>query len=698
MVIISYNCRPAGRIGGGAGPRGETADGGNMKFASTGRPRTGMVVALSALRSEASPACGEFPDLSLLGDLAGSWGFDLLQLLPVNDTGGMNSPYMALSAFALHPLYLRISDLPEAARSPDLVGKARRLAESHAGIARFAYHEYLSAKLDLLERLFISAYSGADLDARLALLDGYEGWMRANAWVRPYAVFMELKRREGQGPWWTWSARRDPGPAEIERLWSAPEFRSGTRFRAWLQFAASVQFEAAAKDLAKKGIELLGDIPILIGRDSAEVWADRSIFRLDISAGSPPDGDNPSGQNWGFPAWNWEELERRDFDFWRLRLAIAARFYSAYRIDHVLGFFRIWTTGAREGDAWLGAFLPNVPITRSDLEGLGFDAPRLRWLSRPHIRWEALVEAARGDEGAASRSASLVLERIGEENLFLFKAGLAGTADIVEALADVDGGLREFLLASWRDRCIFEYREGCFVPGWNYRLTSAWASLSDGERGALEELFARREGESLALHESKGKALLGKLASFTDMLATAEDLGGIPPYVPRVLDELDILGLRVWRWTRRWNEAGQAFVEAADYPFKSVVCPSVHDSSSLREWWEREADRDQAWAFVSKTQGRDLGPAPQRLGPDEVRIILEALARCASMIAAFPLPDLLAMSEVWRPADPALERINVPGTDKNWNWGWRMPTTIEALKGDKEMGRQAGMVAAVRRG
>ncbi len=669
-----------------------------MKFADTGRKRTGLVVALSALRSEASPACGEFPDLVLLGELARRWSFDLVQLLPVNDTGGMNSPYMALSAFALHPLYLRIADLPEAARAPDIVGRARRLAESHAGISRLAYHEYLSAKLDLLERLFISAYPGPDIDAKLAALPGFEAWMRANPWVRPYSVFMELKRREGQGPWWSWSSRREPGADGVERLWAAPEFRSGTRFRAWLQFSLDAPFGAATKALASMGIELLGDIPILIGKDSADVWADRSIFKLEVSAGSPPDGENPNGQNWGFPAWNWEELERRDFDFWRLRLEVASRWYSAYRIDHVLGFFRIWTTGARERDAWLGAFHPTVPVTREDLEGLGFDSGRFRWLSRPHIREARLVEAAGGDASAAARAASLVLERIGDEALFLFRGDIGGTADLVARLADVDGSLRDFLLAAWRDRCLYEFEPGHFVPSWGFRSSTSWASLSEGERSALEGLFAARARESEALHEATGRGLLRKLAAFTDMLPTAEDLGGIPPYVPKVLDELGILGLRVWRWTRRWNEAGQPFIAAADYPPNSVVCPSVHDSSSLREWWEREADRSLVWNFATTSLGREASPAPERLGPDDARFLLEALACAASKIAVFPMQDLLAMSEAFRPADPAAERINVPGTDNPWNWGWRLPATIEALMADSGLARSAALVAAQRAG
>jgi len=667
-----------------------------MKFAETGKPKTGVVVALSALRTESSPACGEYPDLALLGGLARSWHFDLVQLLPLNDTGGMNSPYMAVSAFALHPLYIRISDLPEAVAAPDIVGRARRLAEAHAGIARLAYHEYLAAKLDLLERLFISVYPGPDIDSKLGALPGFESWMRSNPWVRPYAVFMELKRRQGQGPWWSWSAHREPGPGGVERLWAAPELRAGTRFRAWLQFAADCQLGAASKILARRGIDVLGDIPILIGKDSADVWADRSLFKLDVSAGSPPDAENPTGQNWGFPAWNWDELRHRNFAFWRDRLSVAARWYSAYRIDHVLGFFRIWTTGARERDAWLGTFLPTVPVTRSDLEKRGFDASRIRWLSRPHVRASRLVEAAGGDMGAAARAANLVLERIGDEELFLFRSDIGGSEDIVDRLADVDGALRDFLLASWRDRSLLEYEAGAFVPTWGHRETTSWASLSDAERRSLKDLFDVRSGESESLHEENGRALLRNLLSFSDMLATAEDLGGIPPYVPKVLAELDILGLRVWRWTRRWKEEGQPFIEAAEYPRMSVACPSVHDSTTLREWWEREADRPLVWNFARRTLGREAGEPPDRLGPEEVRFLLETVARAASRIAVFPIQDLLAMSTEYRPAEASMERINVPGTDNPWNWGWRMPATVEALVKDEALAASVRAVAAAR--
>ncbi|MEI6877118.1 MAG: 4-alpha-glucanotransferase, partial [Spirochaetota bacterium] len=184
-----------------------------MKFAHPESRHSGIVVALSALRSESSHACGEFPDLVLLGDLARSWNFDLVQLLPVNDTGGMSSPYTALSAFALHPLYLRLSDLPEARSRPEFAQKARALADMHAADERFAYGPYRAAKLALLEELFTASRGKREADAWLEAVGGFPDWLEENSWVKGYAIFSELKRRAGGKPWWEWARYRDPGAA-----------------------------------------------------------------------------------------------------------------------------------------------------------------------------------------------------------------------------------------------------------------------------------------------------------------------------------------------------------------------------------------------------------------------------------------------------------------------------------------------------
>jgi 4-alpha-glucanotransferase len=665
-----------------------------MKFSHGDRRLCGIVAPLSALRTEASAGCGEFPDLARLGDLASAWGFDMVQLLPVNDSGLENSPYFALSAFALNPIYIRIGDLPElAGEAPKLLALKK---EAEALVARFSgetsvpYEAVYQGKRDLLREIW-SAVS--PMPTGQALVREIDGWIEANPWSKVYAAFVALKARQGEKPWWEWSGHRDPARADIEALWKDAALQSELRFRAWLQMRAAEQFRSSSERLAAMGIALMGDIPILMNLDSADVWAERGIFRLELRAGSPPDATSTLGQNWGFPIYDWEALEREDFGFWRRRLAESDKYYSCYRIDHVLGFFRIWSLSERESSGVLGRFVPDVPIARAELHGLGFSPDRLRWLARPHVPTWRLVQAS--GESAAKAAASAALERIGDEELFLFKDSIQGEKDI-EGLPSVSPAARDCLLAAWRDRCLFEYEPGSFVPTTGFRSTTSWASLSDQERGALERLFGAKRAQAESLWNQNGKRLLAMIRDATPMLPCAEDLGEVPDCVPVALRELGILSLRVLRWTRLWNENGQPFTPIVDYPELSVACPSVHDSASLREWWETEADRGTAWSFATVSLGRDLGPCPERLSAEQVESLLELVARSRSRLAAFPIQDLLAMSEKLRPGDPRQERINVPGTRGESNWSYRMPFPIDAVLGDKKLAVRARALAKAR--
>jgi 4-alpha-glucanotransferase len=658
-----------------------------MRFAHSGRRLCGLVVSLPSLRTGDSCGCGEFPDLEKLGDLASAWGFDLVQLLPVNDTGGETSPYGALSAFALHPLYLRVSDLPELAPGGELARKALALRRRFDGRGRLAHGELLAAKLSLLGAAWRER--GASIDADL------ETWIAANPWVRTYAAFAELKRRNEGLPWWEWPDRRDPDSSAIEAMWEEGRSRPRLGFWAWVQMRAAEQFGAAAAALAGRGIALMGDIPILMNKDSAEVWASQRFFDLESIAGAPPDMYAELGQNWGFPIYDWDALAAEDYSLWRQRLRAAEPYYSAYRIDHVLGFFRIWALGERERSGYLGRFEPGAPILRSELEELGFSAERIRWITEPHVRWGALAAAA--GEAAARHAAESALDRIGSEELFLFKRSIRGESDI-EALPLLSPAAREFLVAAWRDRVFFEYESGSVAPAWRKESGSAWPTLSDGERTSLGRLVARKAAESERLWAENGRLLLGMLLSSSPMLPCAEDLGSVPDCVPRVLGELGILGLRVLRWTRRWAAQGQPYVPLAEYPRLSVACASVHDSTSLRAWWEGEAERETVWALVAEALGRESGPCPVRLGPEELCLVQEAVSRSASLVAVFPIQDLVGMSERHRPADPAAERINVPGTVGGANWSYRMPVGIEELLGDGELRARALRISAARRG
>lgn len=699
-----------------------------MRFAHSGRRLSGLAFPLSALRTADSPGCGEFPDLKNAGSLARSWKLDLVQLLPVNDSGTQTSPYSALSAFALHPLYLRIAEIPElrgAGLPPASVEAFRReaaaMVERFRGAERVPHEELLAAKLELLERIWKareeagsaasegSARSSAASEAAArsasvkAASQGAKSkeppadpelgaWMAAKPWIVSYAAFVESKRRNEGKPWWEWSYLRDPSAEDLQRLWSDPAWSSSLRFWAWVQMRAASQFREAAEDLAQSGIALMGDIPILMNKDSADVWARRSAFRLELVAGAPPDMYSYLGQNWGFPIYDWKALAETGYDFWLERLREADAYYSCYRIDHVLGFFRIWSLSDRESSGYLGRFVPDRPISRGELEALGFSAERLRWLSRPHIREERLVAAA--GEAAAHAAAHAALDRIGGEPLFLFKSSIRGERDL-EAIPTLSPAARDFLVSSWRDRALFEFEPEAFTKAWRYREASSWTSLSDGERAALEALIDRKSRSSEELWAETGRRLLGALKEAVPMLPCAEDLGAVPDCVPRVLGELGILGLRVLRWTRRWDRQGQPYVPPAEYPELSVACPSVHDSSSLREWWEAEAEREAVWDLVAEGLGRSIGPCPAALGPDQLFLVLELLARSRSRFVVYPLQDLAAMSE-WRPEDPREERINVPGTTRAENWRYRMSAGLEELAADETLAERVRALVEAR--
>lgn len=683
-----------------------------MRFLHSRGKLLGLAVPLLSVRTRKGP-CGEFPDIPALARLAKSWDMGMVQLLPLNDTGFQTSPYSALSAFALNPIYLRIRDLPEAEdglpgasptdaglaedgqpdAGPDEAGAAYRRV---GGGTKVPYEAILEKKLKILRSLWGRALEGAEGDALRARVDA---WADGRPWARPYASFMVLKEENRFLPWWEWKSLRDPGPGELEGLWADPGFADKGRFFLWTQMRAQEQCEAAGREALSLGVDILGDIPILMNVDSADVWARRDIFDLSQVAGAPPDMYSSMGQNWGFPLYRWNILEDQGFGFWKERLACAARYYSAYRIDHVLGFFRIWAIGTREKDGFLGRFDPEYPIHFPDLASLGFDPARIRWLSLPHVPGAEVRDVLSAlPRDFAARLEAALLSRIGTEDLFLFSPAVRGSADIADIIhaearalftpgAEPWEALRaceDFFCAAWRNRTLLEIPGGTYVPTWSYGETRAWRSLSEKERTALGALIARRKGESQGLWEKRGFNILKALSEGLDMQAFAEDLGAVPPCVPQVLDRLSMPGLRVLRWHRAWEAAGAPYVELSEYPENSMACTSVHDSSMLRQWWEEEADKEAVWALAGRAlpEGEDPGPVPAELDPKSAACFLRAFAAAGSRIVAYPLQDILAASERYREKDPRDERINVPGTSGPENWTYRMKPYLEDLAGD----------------
>jgi 4-alpha-glucanotransferase len=632
--------------------------------------RIGVAVPLGALRGKDSIGVGEFPDLAEFAGLCVKAGVSLIQLLPVNDTGYESSPYGSLSAFALNPLYIKIRDVPEAGAFAAGMASIGRKFEKHE---RFNCYAIAKAKIELLRKIFDA---NEDAIVKSAAASGVLGkWIGQNDWVKSYAVYRRLKELNGLRSWVDWP-EAGIGSAGVEKLWADPALRAEHLFWVWLQVIADRQFSDAAKVVADAGILLEGDIPILMNEDSVDVWMYPGIFNRELSAGAPPDMYAPDGQNWGFPTYNWEYLEKDDYSWWRKRLETASRYYNAYRIDHVLGFFRIWASNSADMSAKLGRFVPYRAITMADLNALGFDAGRIRWLSRSHIRSNEIWDAVQGAREEADLIFGTVLNQIGNEDLWLFKDNIKGEKDI--AALKISGHARDYLIRMWSDRLFLEYQAGLFFPTWLHRESRAWASLSDNEKAGIEALIEKKNADSQQLWEKEGKKLLKTLAGSTKMLPCAEDLGAVPDCVPKTLASLNILGLRVVRWARNWEEDGQPYMPLEDYPELSVCTPAVHDSSTLREWWDREADQNTFAAFLGAPS---LSPV---YNPGIARTVLHKIAGAASRFRVFQIQELLHLSSRWYAQDPATERINVPGTYNQFNWTWRLPAKIASLADDAE--------------
>lgn len=639
-----------------------------VKFGTLDRYRTGTAVPVSALRSRESCGIGEFADLVPFADVCRRMGIDMIQILPVNDTGVHSSPYSALSAFALHPNYLRIDDLPDWERVPDdegtvLRAEVERLRHEHEARKAVHYPTIRAAKATLSYRIYTVAEKAKPAGAEL------DRWIGENPWVRPYAVFKMLKEQNGGRAWHEWQEYRDPVEADIEAFWASEETQAEIRYYAWLQMRLEEQLRSASEGVAKLGIALKGDIPILMDEDSADVWFHRRNFDLNLRAGAPPDVYSYLGQNWGFPIYDWEYLARDDYAWWRRRLHQAAKFFHAYRIDHVLGFFRIWSTPRIHSSAILGYFHPQVPISRAELLEAGFDAGRIRWLSEPHVTGDQ-VRFLFGD-----RAASILehfFDRLPGEDLYTFMPSVAGERYIAASgLSDADA---ETLSSIYRDRTLLEIGPDEFTTTWSFRECSRYETLNDAETTRFEAVVEEASARSEALWDERGRSLLDFMRSTTEMLTCAEDLGAVPKVVPIALADLGILGLRVPRWVRMDAWPGQPFVNPREYPSLTVCALSVHDTTTARQWWEEEKDRDGFW----KTLG--YGPeAPKHYDVATARKLIAGVLRTSSLICVLQLQDWFALDKDLREADAKAERINVPGTVNDTNWSYRMPLSIEDL-------------------
>jgi 4-alpha-glucanotransferase len=636
----------------------------------------GVSIPVFSLRSESSFGVGEFTDLKLLADWCCRVGLKVIQILPVNDTTATHTwkdsyPYSAISAFALHPLYLNLSRVVkgENRRLLDELDPERKRLNA---LDVLDYESVANAKLKLLKQIYPS-----QKDETFKSRD-YQKFFDANrAWLVPYATFCYLRDQYGTADFNQWPAHRQCQPKDLAAL-TAKGSAAATEiaFHIFVQYHLHLQLAEATHYAHTQGVILKGDIPIGVYRNGADAWQQPELYHMDVQAGAPPDAFGIKGQNWGFPTYNWPCMKQDGFAWWKRRFEQMGCYFDAFRIDHILGFFRIWSIPMHAVEGILGYFVPALAVHVNEFTARGIWFDRHRYL-QPYITDEVLADKF-GPDHEAIKDRFLVSEGMGfyslkpefatQRQVELHFAGLEDN----EENRRVKEGLNDLL----SNVILFEV-EGSQGQQYHFRFaietTSSFQNLDPGTQGLLKDLyidyFYRRQ-DAFWMKEAMQK--LPALKRVTNMLVCGEDLGMVPACVPVAMKQLGLLGLEVQRMPKYLN---QEFSRPKDAPYLSVVTPSTHDMSTIRGWWEE--DRALTQKFYTQELG-EMDTAPKECEPWLNQAIVDQHLASPAMWSIFQLQDLLGMDGNLRRKNPQEERINVPANPKNY-WRYRVHLTLEAL-------------------
>ncbi|HEX8349761.1 MAG TPA: 4-alpha-glucanotransferase [Hymenobacter sp.] len=640
----------------------------------------GVALPVFSLRSRRGLGVGEFPDLKLLVDWAVSTGLKMVQVLPINDTTATHNwvdsyPYASISVFALHPLYLNLETIAELANPADQQELARLRTELN-GLDFVDYEPVMNAKWKFIRLLYQQE------KARFLADPEFQAFRQEQqAWLVPYAAFCALRDQFGTADFSQWPEQyRTPNLASELTREDQPDFDNyGLHY--FTQFHLDKQLRDAVHYARERGVVVKGDLPIGIYRHSVDAWTQPELYHMDRQAGAPPDDFSLTGQNWRFPTYNWERMAEDGYQWWKQRMGHLSRYFDALRIDHILGFFRIWEIPDHSVEGLLGHFAPALPLHRHEIEQrLGwFDYERL---CEPYIRWHLLTDIFREQTQA-----------VYEEFLDATDHGTFRLKEHVRTQRQMEAVFEEKIKADpsnaahyrWLRTNLYKLpNEVLFVPAdgqpdfYHPRITlylsASFRELDDQSRHRLHDLyndfFYRRHEE---FWREQGLVKLPPVRYATNMLICGEDLGMVPASVPGVMRELGMLGLNIQRMP---SDPQVEFGNPATAPYLSVVSPGSHDMSTLRGWWEE--DRALTQRFFEHQLGHHGQHAPYHCEPWIVREILAQHLASPAMWAIFPIQDLLALDEQLRRANPQEEQINVPANPQHF-WKYRLHLNVEDL-------------------
>ena len=634
----------------------------------------GVAIPVFSLRSTQSLGVGEFSDIKLLADWSKKIGLKLIQLLPINDTTATHSwmdsyPYAAISAFALHPMYIRLSELIDANQS-HLIQDAVNQQIALNNLTVVDYEAVLAVKWKALKAVY--AINGK---RDLATAAFKQFFTDNQAWLVPYSAFSYLRDLHGTVDFNTWPTHAKFNAAEVDQLANTTSTTySEIAFFYFIQFHLHLQLKSATDYAHAQGVVLKGDIPIGVYRYGADAWQHPHLFHMDKQAGAPPDDFAVSGQNWGFPTYNWEVMAADGFAWWKSRFDQMKYYFDAFRIDHILGFFRIWSIPMHAVEGILGHFVPAIPIHINELNAKGVPFDHYRF-TMPYIN-ETILFQEFGYDNAYVKSNFLA--SIGDGHFAMLPA--FNTQRLVEAhfakqeQNSFNDKIKQGLYNLISNVILLE---GDQPQQYHFRFnighTSSFKHLNESMQNKLHDLyvdyFFQRQD---AAWEKEAMKKLPMLKRSTNMLICGEDLGLVPSCVPDVMYQLGMLSLEVQRMPKANHKT---FFHPNDAPYLSVVTPSSHDTSTIRGWWEE--DRSKTQQFYNYEMGH-LGNAPVYCEGWVNKAILSQHLYSPAMWAIFQLQDYMGIDESIRRSDPNEERINVPANPKHY-WRYRMHINLEQL-------------------
>ncbi len=643
----------------------------------------GVAIPVFSLRSKKGFGIGEFEDLKLMIDWAKKTGQQIIQTLPINDTILYHTnydsyPYNAVSVYALHPIYLHLEKVGKIKNKERKAYYEARRAELNT--KTFSdYQNVMNVKWEYFKEVYPaeskSVFESAD----------YKAFFESNQqWLIPYAAFSYLRDLYRTPEFGQWPVYNIFDQAEIMVL-TAPgsEHFDEIAIYYFLQYHLHLQLSEVHAYAHANGIAIKGDIPIGVSPRSVDAWVDPDLFNSNVQAGAPPDDFSATGQNWGFPTYNWELMAKDGYQWWRKRFQKLAEYFDAYRIDHILGFFRIWEIPVNDVWGLTGSFNPALPFSKAELESRGLWWDENRYL-KPYMK-EHVLYAMFG-----KYTDDVIREYLlpdGWQN-YKFKPEFDTQKKIESYFATIgyNFGNKEVLI---RDGLYMLHCEVLFLrdlgepdkfhPRISMHNSASFRDLNDDTRRLMDKIyvdyFYHRHNE---FWKQQALKKLPALISATNMLVCGEDLGMVPDSVPDVMNALEILSLEIQRMPKKPNAE---FAMPSEAPYRSVCTTSTHDMNPIRAWWEEDAKLTQR--FYNRALGLQ-GPAPEKCEQWIAEKIIEQHLASDAMWIILPWQDWMALETKLCLEHPFAERINVPSNPRNF-WCYRMHISLEKLMKEEKL-------------